>query len=46
MSEEKKGVAKITIEMELNEALMDLVKETMTKMPEMAKMFQRGGEHK
>jgi hypothetical protein len=37
MSEEKKGHVKITIEVEVNEPLMDVVKEAMTKMPEMMK---------
>jgi hypothetical protein len=39
--EEKKGHAKITIEVEINEPLMDIVKESMAKMPEMTKMFRR-----
>ncbi len=46
MSEmEKKGRMKVTIELEVNEQLMDLVKEAMSKMssriPEM--MSRRGG---
>ena len=40
MSEEKKGRAKITVEIEINEPLMDIIKESMAKMPEMAKMFR------
>lgn len=32
MSEEKKGRVKVTIEMEVNEALMDMMKEAMSKM--------------
>lgn len=35
MSEEKKGHVKITIEVEINEALMEMGKECMAKMPEM-----------
>jgi len=35
MSEEKKGHVKITVEVEVNEALMDAMKEAMSKMPEM-----------
>ncbi|NIR86745.1 hypothetical protein GWO13_03915 [Candidatus Bathyarchaeota archaeon] len=41
MAEEKKGHAKITIEIEINEALMKVLKESMNKMPEMMKMFRR-----
>jgi hypothetical protein len=33
MSEERKGHAKITVEMELNEEMMSLIKEAITKMP-------------
>jgi len=35
MAEEKKGRVKITIEVEVNEPFMDVMKETITKMPEM-----------
>jgi len=38
MAEEKKGQAKITIEVEINEALMEVLKESIAKMPEMMKM--------
>ena len=45
MPEEKKGSVKITIEVEVNEPLMDAMKEAMTQMshaiPELVK--QRGG---
>jgi len=41
MAVEKKGRAKITIEMEINEPLMEALKEAMTKMPEMMKTFRR-----
>lgn len=37
MSEEKKGRMKFTIEVEVNEPLMDVVKEMATKMPEMVR---------
>lgn len=33
MPEEKKGHVKITIEVEVNEPLMDAMKEVMAKMP-------------
>ncbi len=35
MSEEKKGHVKITIDVEVNEPLMDVMKEAITKMPAM-----------
>ncbi len=41
MPEEKKGRAKITIDVEINEALMEIIKESMTNMPEMMRMFRR-----
>ena len=34
MPEEKKGHAKITIDVEINEGLMEVVKEAIAKMPE------------
>ncbi len=34
MPEEKKGRVKITIEAEINEPLMEIVKESITKMPQ------------
>ena len=37
MSEERKGRVKLSVEVELNEALMELMKETMAKMPEVLK---------
>ncbi len=40
MTEEKKGHAKITIEFEVNEALMEMMKETAGRMPEMVKMWR------
>ena len=48
MVEEKKGHAKITLEIELNEALMEIMKEGMKNMPQMGgmmrRMMQRRGE--
>jgi len=41
MSEEKKGHAKITIEVELNEAIMDVIKESIKNMPQMPGMMRR-----
>ena len=35
MSEEKKGRLKLTVEVEINEPLMEAVKEMASKMPEM-----------
>jgi len=35
VSEEKKGRVKITVEIEINEALMEIAKEAMERMPEM-----------
>lgn len=50
MVDEKKGHAKITIEVELNEALMEVVKESVKNMPQMGGMMrrvmQRRGEEK
>lgn len=41
MGEEKKGHAKITLEVELNEALMELFKESVKNMPQMGEMMRR-----
>ena len=41
MSEEKKGHVKITIEVEINEALMEMGKECMAKMPEMISKIRK-----
>ncbi len=45
MSEEKKGRLKVTFEMEINEALMEAMKEGMSKMhwkmPEMMKREEK-----
>ena len=43
MSEEKKGKVKVTLEIEINEELMGVMKEGLSKMPEMMK---RGEEEK
>ena len=40
MVEEKKGHAKITIEVELNEALMEVMKESIKNMPPMGGMMR------
>ena len=45
MSEEKKGHARITIDLEINEGLMDAIKEGMSKMHwKMPEMMKRGEE--
>ena len=41
MVEEKKGQIKLTVEVEINEALMEIVKETMKNMPQMMQMMQK-----
>jgi len=47
MSEEKKGHFKVTIEVEVNEELMDLMKEAMSKMHwKMPEFMKRQGEEK
>ena len=47
MSEEKKGRMKMTIELEINEGLMEAIKEGMTKMHwKMPEMMKRGEESK
>ena len=45
---EKKGKLKVTLEVEVNEELMDLAKDAMTKMPmRMQEMWKgHGGEKK
>ncbi len=41
--EEKKGHLKVTIDIEINEALMDVMEESIAKVPErMMKRFQKG----
>jgi len=44
MSEEKKGRLKMTFELEVNEPLMDVMKDAMAKMPQM--MMKHGEEEK
>ena len=45
MSEEKKGRLKMTFEVEVNEELMNVIKEGMTKMHwKMPEMMKRGEE--
>jgi hypothetical protein len=45
VSEEKKGRLKMTFEVEVNEELMDVIKEGMTKMHwKMPEMMKRGEE--
>jgi len=47
MSEEKKGRFKVTIEVEVNEELMDVMKEAMSKMHwKMPEIMKRQGEEK
>jgi hypothetical protein len=44
---DKKGKLKLTVEVEVNEGLMDLAKETISKMPmRMQEMWRRQGEEK
>lgn len=42
--EEREGHAKITIDIEINDSLMDLIQESMTKMPKMMKAFEKKQE--
>ena len=44
--EERKGHAKVTIDVEINDALMDLMQESMTKLPQMMKAFEKRQEKK
>lgn len=47
MSKEKKGHFKVTIEVEVNEELMDVMKEAMSKMQwKIPKVMKRKGEEK
>ena len=41
MAEQKKGHVKLTVEVEINEALMEIVKESMKNMPQMMQMMQK-----
>ena len=40
----KKGHVKITIEAEINEALMEMLKESMTNMPHMIQQLMPGAK--
>jgi hypothetical protein len=45
MSEDKKGRLKVTLEVEINEQLMDTMKDAMSKMHwKMPEMLKRGEE--
>ena len=46
MVEEKKGNVKITIEIEVNEGLMEVIKDSMKNIPEMMKNFPVPGQKK
>jgi hypothetical protein len=47
MSKEKKGHFKVTIEVEVNEELMDVMKEAMSKMQwKIPEIMKRKGEEK
>ena len=47
MSEEKKGKMKVTLEVEINEELMNIMKEGISKMHlKMPEMMKRQGEEK
>jgi len=39
MAEEKKGHVKVTLDVEINAALMDMLKESMENMPHMIQMM-------
>ena len=41
MPEEKKGRVKITVEAEINESLMEIIKESMANMPQMMQMMAK-----
>jgi hypothetical protein len=46
LSEEKKGRVKFTVEVEINEALMEMMKEGMKNMPPMMmRRWRQMGEH-
>jgi hypothetical protein len=47
MSEDKKGRLKVTVEVEVNEELMSVMKEAMSKMHwKLPEMMKRQGEEK
>lgn len=39
--EERKGHAKVSVEVEINEPLMDIMEESLTKVPQMMKLFEQ-----
>ena len=41
MAEQKKGHVKLTVEVEINEALMEIVKESMKNIPQMMQSMQK-----
>ena len=41
MAEQKKGHVKLTVEVEINEALMEIVKESMKNIPQMMQTMQK-----
>jgi len=41
MVEQKKGHVKLTVEVEINEALMEIVKEGMKSMPQMMQTMRK-----
>ena len=46
MAEEKKGHVKVTFEVEINEALMEVLKENMKNLPQMMQMWQMRREER
>jgi hypothetical protein len=44
LAEEKKGHVKVTMEVEINEALMEVVKEAIKNMPQAGRMWQKARE--
>jgi len=46
MAEEKKGHVKFTFELDINEALMDLLKENMKDIPKIMEMWQMRREER
>ncbi|HVP16729.1 MAG TPA: hypothetical protein VMT42_05125 [candidate division Zixibacteria bacterium] len=46
MAEEKKGHVKVTFEVNINEAIMDLIRENMREISQMMQMWQSRREEK
>lgn len=44
MSEEKKGHVRITVDIEVSESLMELMKEGMANLPQMMSQFRKKGK--